>query len=68
MAEHDKFLYQCLEGKVDPEDIDNFIDDWHDGNSEEELYEFLGLSRDEYALYIEKPNALSHIVMLHRFS
>lgn len=67
MCEHDKFLYQCLEGEVDLEDIDDFIDDWHDSDSEDELYEFLGLSRDEYALYVEKPTALPYIVMSHRF-
>ena len=67
MHKYDKFLYQCLEGKVNFEDIDNFIDDWNDSDSKDELYKFLGLSRAEYALYIEKPTALPSIVMSHRF-
>ena len=66
ISENDKFLHQCLEGKANLEDIDNFIDDWHDGNSEEKLHEFLGLSKNEYALYVEKPTALPYILMLHR--
>jgi len=58
-----KFFDQLLEGKVKLEDIDNFIDDWHEGNSQEELYEFLGMSKDEYVLYVKNPTTfLNHVI------
>jgi len=34
------------------EDIDDFIDEWHDGDFEEELHEFLGMSWKEYSLVV----------------
>ena len=67
MCDPDKFLFKCLDGQVDLEDIDDFIDAWHNGDSEEELYEYLGLTRDEYALYVEKPITLPYIIMSHKF-
>jgi hypothetical protein len=63
----DKFLNLCLSGEVDLEDIDDFIDVWHDSNSKEEIYDFLGLTMNEYALYVEKPSSLPYIIMSHRF-
>lgn len=56
------FVCQYLAGKVGLEEIDNFIDAWHDGDSKEALHEYLGLSRAEYAFYIEKPDMLSNII------
>jgi hypothetical protein len=41
------FNGECL-----PEDIDDFIDEWHDGDFEEELHEFLGMSWKEYSLVV----------------
>ncbi|MDI6791768.1 MAG: hypothetical protein QME81_02710 [bacterium] len=61
------FVDLCLEGRVMLEQIDDFIDQWHDGDSEESLYEYLGLTRNEYAIFVENPNSLSSILMSRRF-
>lgn len=39
------------QGLVDYDDIDDFIDVWHEGGTRKELHEFLGLSIDEYKAY-----------------
>ena len=44
------------------EDIDDFIDKWHDGDFEEELHEFLGMSWKEYSLWLSNPYILPYIV------
>lgn len=56
-----------LEGKALPEDADDFIDMWHDSApdsaaSQLQLHDFLGMSWDEYALWIERPISLRWIV------
>ena len=36
------------------DEIDDLIDDWHDGDSKLELHEFLGVSRELYGKFIEQ--------------
>ncbi|MCP4339531.1 MAG: hypothetical protein GY799_11735 [Desulfobulbaceae bacterium] len=66
--ENKTFIDLCLEGLVLLEQIDDFIDQWHDGNSQKSLYEYLGLTRDEYAIFVEDPEHLSSILMSRRFN
>ena len=51
------FKGECL-----PEEIDDFIDEWHDGDFEEELHEFLGMSWKEYSLWVSNPDVLPYII------
>ncbi len=62
------FIDLCLEGSALLEQVDDFIDQWHDGNSQTSLYEYLGLTRDEYAAFVENPDYLSSILMSRRFN
>lgn len=57
-----KFVGLCLSGEALPAQIDDFVDLWHDGDSNESLSEFLGLTGEEYALWVEKPAALANIL------
>lgn len=62
------FIDQCLNGDVDPDAIDDFIDAWHGGaGGDEELYRYLGLAEDEYALWVERPESIHAILAAHRF-
>ena len=57
MAERFKDL--LLREKVKAENIVDFIGDWHDGDSTEPLYTYLGLTEDEYKFWVENDdNAL----------
>jgi hypothetical protein len=57
------FIDLCLNGEALPTDIEEFIGRWHEGEGEsKELHEYLGMNWDEYALWVEKPAALSYII------
>ena len=59
------FLDLVLTGDARQDDIDDFVDRWHDGDASCSLAEFLGMSDDEYALWVEKPAALRLILQAH---
>lgn len=51
------FVELYLAGKVELEDIDRFIEVWHSNRYEERpLHEFLGMTWEEYAQWLENPN------------
>ena len=56
------FVDQCLEGLVDPPQIDDFIDQWHEGTSKCSLPEYLGFTPEEYACWVEEPCSLRFIL------
>jgi hypothetical protein len=56
------FIEQCLAGEAKADEIDNAIDHWHDGDSPLELYEFLGMTLDEYAKWIKNPGYLNQLI------
>lgn len=62
----DTFVEQCLKGQALPQDIDDYVDRWHDGGDNRTLPEFLGFSPQEYALWVERPNALRMILFAKR--
>ncbi|MBI2431980.1 MAG: hypothetical protein HYV26_03835 [Candidatus Hydrogenedentes bacterium] len=56
------FLDMVISGIAHPEDIDDFVDLWHEGHNSGTLAEALGMSDDEYALWVQKSDALSLII------
>ena len=42
--------------------IDDEIDAWHEADTTISLHEWLGLTSDEYQLYVEKPDAIRIIL------
>ena len=56
------FLEMVLSGDLQSEDIDDFIDRWHEGGDTGTLAESLGMSDDEYALWVIKSDALDLII------
>lgn len=60
------FIDSCLLGNALLEDIDDFIDQWHDSDSQEPLYKYLGMSEREYSWWLIKPEILPFIVTAHR--
>lgn len=59
------FLKLVLAGQAQREDIDDFVDRWHEGDAACSLAEFLGMSDDEYALWVEQPGTLDLILQAH---
>ena len=53
------FVEKCLGGEALLDDIDDYIDRWHEGEGDPDasLAAFLGFTDEEYKLWAEKPNA-----------
>lgn len=60
------FIEACIKGEVLLEEVDDFIDTWHDSDSSIPLYEYLGMTKKEYALFVEDENYLAIIVTAHK--
>jgi hypothetical protein len=56
------FMQLCLAGKAQPTDIDSFVSQWHKSDSTLELDAYLGLTEEEYDLWLVEPDALADIV------
>src|SRR5690348_2397155 len=62
MSERPTFVSRALAGEAFLDEIDDYVDAWHESKSAEDLAEYLGLSEEEYALWVEVPDALGIIV------
>lgn len=65
------YMDLLVQGKVQPEEIDDFIDRWHEasegsGAAEQALNDYLGMTWQEYRLWVERPEALQFIVSAHK--
>jgi hypothetical protein len=60
------FIELCLRGEVLLEEIDDWIDEWHESPQKQELHEFLGMSWGEYSSWVSMPEILPFIVTAHK--
>src|SRR5579864_3755883 len=60
------FMDLCLDGKAALDDIDDFIDRWHESPEDTELHDYLGMTQEEYSLWLRVPDALSCIIKARR--
>lgn len=56
-----KFIQLYIENKVNENDIDEYINEWHNSLNQESIYDFLGMTLDEYARWLYNPNILIKI-------
>lgn len=56
------FIDLCTNGELLPDDIDDFIDEWHESNSDKELYKYLGMTHQEYKMWIHDSEFLPFII------
>lgn len=66
-SEKQTFIQLCLKGAVGLSEIDSYISRWHLGDDDRSLDEYLGMTPEEYALWVEKPESLKDIVFLSRY-
>lgn len=59
------FIELCVRGEVLLGEIDDYVDNWHEGSSGQDLHEFLGMKEDEYALWMRDASVLPFIVTAH---
>lgn len=61
------FVELCLEGDALMDEIDDYVAEWHRSSSKlSDIHQFLGMTRDEYALWVSEPDSLAYIVAAHR--
>ena len=57
------FIEQCLKGDALPDEIDDFVANWHnDPVAKGTLRDYLGFSLDEYRRWAEQPEVLPIII------
>ncbi|MGJ9460469.1 hypothetical protein [Oceanobacillus sp. CF4.6] len=56
-----KFMEACLQGEALLEEIDDYVDEWHDSDSDEEIYDYLGMTIEEYGVWVEDDSMLKTI-------
>ena len=66
MSDKPKFLELYMVGKVDVGATDDFVDRWHDEPGGRELHDYLGMTEEEYALWLRHPDALPDIAAARR--
>ncbi|MGI6456143.1 MAG: hypothetical protein ACOX5R_11060 [bacterium] len=62
----DSFIEQCIRGEASPDEIEEFIEIWHRSNSSMKLCEFLGMTEQEYSLWLLNPCSLPAIISSYR--
>ena len=62
MSSERPFLDLLLAGKVSPGQIDDFVDRWHAAPGGRELHDYLGMTAEEYSLWVRVPDALEYVV------
>jgi len=62
------FIERCISGDAFLDEIDDYVDVWHDDNTSDniELCEYLGMTWQEYSLWVTNPNILGLIVDTRR--
>ena len=56
------FIDLCLAGNVLLEEMDDFVDQWHEAPEGRELHDYLGMTKEEYSLWLRVPDALPYII------
>ena len=56
------YVAECLSGNALLEDVDDWVDAWHEGRGPGTLFEHLGMTEQEYSLWVEQPESLRFII------
>lgn len=56
----------CLSGEALSEEIYDYIARWHRADTTMEVNEYLGMTDDEYLLWLEKPEMLNYIIFARK--
>lgn len=62
MIKRINFIQDCINGLANPIDIDDYIDIWHESDSDKKIYEFLGMEFSEYSRFVKDDRCLLEII------
>lgn len=62
------FVDRCLAGRAHPDEIDDYVDMWHEGDASTgiSLSDYLGMNTHEYSIWMRQPETIYNIVKAHR--
>lgn len=61
------YIEKCLAGEAFIDEIDDYIDTWHESGGTLKLNEFLGMTNEEYKYFVMDEDVLPFIIKSHRF-
>lgn len=56
------FIEKCARGEALLDEIDDYVGLWHKGGTGLLLHKFLGMTKNEYSLWVRDPHVLPFIV------
>jgi hypothetical protein len=62
MSEVATFMDLAVDGRVMADEIDNYVEAWHDSNRDCEVFEFLGMTFEEYSLWVMDPELINIVI------
>lgn len=60
------FIRDCVQGYALLDDIDDYVDQWHDGGTGLALHDYLGMSKQEYDAWVLDDEMLAYVVKARR--
>lgn len=60
------FIEECINGTAKTDDIDDYVDAWHEKDLGVSLRQYLGMNKEEYTAWMKDPQAIESIVQEHR--
>ena len=56
------FIDLAVSGRVLPDEIEDFAEAWHTSDSTSEIFEYLGMTFEEYSLWVSDPESINLIL------
>jgi hypothetical protein len=59
-------MQMALRGEVMSDEVEDFAERWHNSPSDIEIYEYLGMTWEEYSLWVSHPDYIDLIIAARR--
>ena len=59
------FITDCINADALLEEIEEYIEEWHISETDKPIYDFLGMTQEEYFLWVENDDMLKYIIQAH---
>lgn len=56
------FVELALDGQALSDEIEDYVEAWHNSSSDKQVHEYLGMTFEEYSLWVSDPNAIDLIL------
>lgn len=66
MSNARSFMQMALRGDVMSDEVGDFVEKWHNSPSGIEIYEYLGMTWEEYSLWVSNPDYIDLIIAARR--